>query len=88
MRLIDADYYCENVCLCFAQYCDKKLCPIQQAPAIDPESLRLTGELIDKIASYLERDGNWETLKACWKADGRSDELRELLHRAAKGDDA
>lgn len=39
-------------------------------------------ELADRIASFLERDGNWETLKACWLIDGRSDELRKLLHQA------
>ena len=39
-------------------------------------------ESADKIASFLERDGNWEALKQCWFIDGRSDELRALLRRA------
>ena len=36
----------------------------------------------EKIASFLERDDNWEELKACWLIDGRSDDLRALLRRA------
>ena len=39
-------------------------------------------ELVDKIASFLEQDGNWEELKACCCIDGRSDDLRALLRKA------
>ena len=38
-------------------------------------------ELSEKIASFLEQDGNWEALKACCCIDGRSDDLRKLLHQ-------
>ena len=56
---------------------------IRQMPTIDPESL--LPDLVDKIASYLEREENWARLKhRCWLIGDRSDELRELLHEALK----
>ena len=34
MRLIDADSYCENICRCNKERCDKGKCPIHNAPTI------------------------------------------------------
>ena len=59
---------------------------LKKAPTIDPDSL-LPG-LVDKIASYLEREENWVRLKhRCWLIGDRSDELRELLTEALKEGD-
>ena len=42
-------------------------------------------KLVDKIATFLEQEKNWQTLKDCWKLNGKSDDLRELLSKALKG---
>lgn len=39
-------------------------------------------DLIDKIASFLEKQENWRALKACWIIDGHSEDLRQLLQKA------
>ena len=41
-------------------------------------------DLVDKIASFFERDENWAALKACWLVNGRSNDFRKLLHEAFK----
>ena len=41
-------------------------------------------ELVDKIASYFEREENWRALKNCWLENDRSNDLRNLLHKALK----
>lgn len=41
-------------------------------------------ELVDKIASFFEREENWDALKRCWLENGRSDDLRRLLTKALK----
>lgn len=41
-------------------------------------------DLVDKIASFLEREENWHKLKNCWLENDRSDDLRSLLHKAIK----
>lgn len=52
------------------------------------ERFRTDEQIVDKIASYLEREENWLRLKhQCWMIDDRSDELRELLHEALKGEE-
>lgn len=38
--------------------------------------------LVDKIASFLEQDDNWEELKHAWKWGEKSEDLRNLLRRA------
>ena len=38
--------------------------------------------LVDKIASFLEREENWFKLKHSWLINDKSDDLRELLHKA------
>lgn len=40
--------------------------------------------LVDKIASFFEKDTNWKALKSCWLIDGKSEDFRELLHKAIK----
>jgi hypothetical protein len=42
-------------------------------------------ELVDKIASFFEKEENWTVLKACWLENDRSEDLRKLLHEALKG---
>ena len=42
------------------------------------------GALVDKIASFFEEDDNWTALKQCRLEDGRSNDLRILLHKALK----
>lgn len=32
---LDKEFYCENVCHCANEYCDKPSCPIWTAPAAD-----------------------------------------------------
>lgn len=32
MKLIDADNYCESICKCIKDKCDKNKCPIMTAP--------------------------------------------------------
>lgn len=41
-------------------------------------------ELVDKIANFFEKEDNWPALKNCWLENGRSDDLRKLLHKAIK----
>ena len=41
-------------------------------------------ELVDKIASFFEKEDNWHALKNCWLIDGRSGDLRNLLREAMK----
>ena len=41
-------------------------------------------ELVDKIASFFEREENWRALKDCWLENDRSNDLRNLLHKALK----
>ena len=40
--------------------------------------------LVDKIASFFEKEENWRALKNCWLENDRSDDLRRLLHKAIK----
>lgn len=38
--------------------------------------------LVDKIASFLEQEENWTSLKSAWMLNGRSETLRNLLQKA------
>jgi hypothetical protein len=40
--------------------------------------------LVDKIASFLEREENWIELKDAWKINDRSEAVRSLLREALK----
>ena len=40
--------------------------------------------LVDKIASFFEREENWSMLKSCWLENGKSNCFRKLLHEALK----
>jgi hypothetical protein len=42
--------------------------------------------LVDKIASFLERDENWIDLIGAWKVNDKSETLRRLLREALKSD--
>ena len=43
-------------------------------------------ELIDKIATYFEKDENWDYLKRdVWIIGGRSGELRRMLRESLRG---
>lgn len=42
-------------------------------------------DLVDKIASFFEKEENWIALRNCWLENDRSDDLRKLLHAALKG---
>lgn len=37
---IERENYCENVCHCANEYCDKESCPIWKAPAADVAPVR------------------------------------------------
>ena len=41
-------------------------------------------DLVDDIARFFEKEENWNKLKDCWLIDGRSEDLRVLLHKAVK----
>ena len=41
--------------------------------------------LVDKIASFFEKEENWEALRNCWLENDRSDDLRALLRKSLKG---
>ena len=41
-------------------------------------------DLVDKIASFFEREENWSVLKGCWLENGKSNCFRKLLHEALK----
>lgn len=41
-------------------------------------------ELVDKIASFFEREENWRALKNCWLENDSSNDLRNLLYKALK----
>ena len=43
-----------------------------------------SNELVDRIASFFEREENWRALKNCWLENDRSNDLRNLLHKALK----
>ena len=40
--------------------------------------------LVNKIASFFEKEENWKKLKNCWLENDRSDDLRKLLHKAIR----
>ena len=40
--------------------------------------------LVDKIASFFEREENWSMLKGCWLENDKSNCFRKLLHEALK----
>lgn len=40
--------------------------------------------LVDKIASFLEREENWIDLKYAWMVNDRSETLRNLLRESLK----
>ena len=40
--------------------------------------------LVDKIASFFEREQNWGSLKDCWLENDRSNDFRKLLNAALK----
>ena len=42
-------------------------------------------DLVDDIARFFEKEENWKALKECWLENGKSDDLRILLHKALKG---
>lgn len=44
--------------------------------------MKTNEELVDKIASFFEKEDNWHALKECWLENGRSNDLRRLLHKA------
>lgn len=53
MRLIDADYYCDSICISNRNNCNKNLCPLHLAPTVDAALERRTAgkmNLIDKYA--------------------------------------
>lgn len=39
-------------------------------------------ELIDKIATYFEKEDNWTKLKSAWNGCGKSVQLRDMLRDA------
>ena len=41
-------------------------------------------DVVDKIASFFEKEENWNALKNCWLVDGYSEDLRKLLEKAIK----
>ncbi|MDD3404586.1 MAG: hypothetical protein PHQ72_14740 [Hespellia sp.] len=45
MRLIDADYYCSDICRCNKRLCNRGKCPIHNAP---------TAYDVDKVVKQLE----------------------------------
>ena len=42
--------------------------------------------LVDKIATFFEKEENWRALKDCWLENDRSDDLRKLLRKAIEED--
>lgn len=48
--------------------------------------MKTNEELIDKIASFFEKEDNWHALKECWLENGRSNDLRRLLCKAINDD--
>ena len=48
--------------------------------------MKTNEELIDKIASFFEKEDNWHALKKCWLEYGRSNDLRRLLCKAINND--
>lgn len=40
--------------------------------------------LVDKIASFLEREENWDALRCAYRINDRSEALRGLLREALK----
>ena len=49
MRLIDVDNYCEHICRCNKEKCDKGKCPIHNAPTIEAVPVDRNG-IIDEFA--------------------------------------
>ena len=41
-------------------------------------------DLVDKIASFFEREENWHELKCSWLINDKSESLRRLLREALK----
>lgn len=42
-------------------------------------------DLVDKIATFFEKEENWRALQNCWIENDYSEELRKLLQKALKG---
>ena len=57
-----------------------ELCAIRKALRCIEETPTL--DLVDKIASFFEKEENWKALKNCWIENDRSDDLRKLLNKA------
>lgn len=57
----------------------------QQYKIIGGNIMETNEELVDKIASFFEKEDNWRALmRNCWLENGRSDNLRSLLREAMK----
>ena len=41
-------------------------------------------DVVDKIATFFEKEEHWSALKRCWIENDRSDDLRKLLMEAIK----
>ena len=61
-------------------------CPICSFQDLKDLKRSMTNDrkLVDKIASFFEKEENWRALKNCWLENDRSDDLRNLLYKALK----
>ena len=78
---------CEGACTDCEYYerYDGSVCiPMRLANALYNAGYRKQSdeELIDKIATYFEKEDNWTKLKCTWNICGKSVQLRDMLRDA------
>ena len=62
-RYIDVENYCENICRCAKDKCDKDKCPIWTAPAADVVEVK-HGKIIETI-----ENGKYKRVFSCCNTD-------------------
>lgn len=80
---IERENYCENVCHCANEYCDKESCPIWKAPVADVAPVRHGHWIEDgdyQICSECGEEHCWDEYRAAYcdscgaKMDGKDGE--------------
>ena len=87
MRLIDADDYCENICRCNREACDKSKCPICTAPtAYDVDNVTKELEQLCRINFEAWEKSEWVPDKTAYINKARAYNKAIKIVKAGKTD--
>lgn len=77
----------DDVCMECALMSEEKCtsCPVRTTVDQLEEHFNRNEKLVNKIATFFEKEENWIALKHCWIYSGRSEDLRKLLRQALQG---